>query len=331
MIFGLIDYSCKRHVIGKGFKSQNLNSTRHRSKGREFVNFKSCFFFQSVNCPNITQKDCSCRKPRRSFLIKQPISGSAVITFHAKPTLQPGDLATEQVSKKKRTFTVSQLQAAARNNTLRLVKSTTHSLLAGKRATPWNFIGASRENLRRLCLLNPANRTSPIILVWAKLTQRDEAKQKSEQEQEEEEETQQPLPPGAARVGAAAESSSAKRAAVPVDLWGQCKAVSLPLKHYWMHPGNESLRCEYHSKSNNKDKIKYPQRWLCLSSQLQMIRLLKEEVRISVIVFKWFKIKSWKKKINYSKSCRSLPSVASFHCSLKSASLFLMNLPTASL
>lgn len=141
-----------------------------------------------------------------------------MITFHAKPTLQPGDLATEQVSKKKRTFTASQLQAAARNNTQRLVKSTTHSLLAGKRATPWNFIGASRENLRRLYLLNPPNRTSPIILVWAKLTQRDEAKQKSEQEQEEEEETQQPLPPGAARVGAAAESSSAKRAAVPVDL-----------------------------------------------------------------------------------------------------------------
>lgn len=93
--------------------------------------------------------------------------------------------------------------------------------------------------------------------MWAKLTQRDEAKQKSEQEQEEEEETQQPLPPGAARVGAAAESSSAKRAAVPVDLWGQCEAVSLTLKH-WMHPGNESLRCEYHSTSDNKDQNKIP-------------------------------------------------------------------------
>lgn len=54
--------------------------------------------------------------------------------------------------------------------------------------------------------------------MWVKLTQRNEAEQESKQQQEEEEETQQPLPPGAARVGAAAETSCAKGAAVPVDL-----------------------------------------------------------------------------------------------------------------
>lgn len=86
-----------------------------------------------------------------------------------------------------------------------------------------------------------------------KLTQRDEAEQESKQQQEEEEEAQQPLPPGAARVGAAAESSSAKGAAVPVDLWEQGRAVSLTFKHE-LDSGYESLRREYHSTSNNKDK-----------------------------------------------------------------------------
>lgn len=76
------------------------------------------------------------------------------------------------------------------------------------------------------------NQTSPLNLVWVKLTQRDEAEQESEQQQEEEEETQQPLPPGAAGVGAAAESSSAKGAAVPVDLWEQGRAVSLTFKRW---------------------------------------------------------------------------------------------------
>lgn len=70
-----------------------------------------------------------------------------MITVEAKQTLQPGDIATEQLSKKKRTFTAPQLQAAARkNNAQRLVKSTTHSLLAGEKATPWNLTEAAGEN-----------------------------------------------------------------------------------------------------------------------------------------------------------------------------------------
>lgn len=58
----------------------------------------------------------------------------------------------------------------------------------------------------------------PSHQISARLTQSDEPKQESQQEQQEEEEAQQPLPPGAAGVGAAAQSPASEDAAVPVDL-----------------------------------------------------------------------------------------------------------------
>lgn len=100
------------------------------------------------------------------------------------------------------------------------------------------------------------------------LTQCDEPEQEAQQEQQEEEEAQQPLPPRATGVRAAAKSSTSEDAAVSVDLCRQMKESNL----YFL-----TLRCSSSCKYQHTGSQTHLHRWLCLSLQLQMSHLLREQ------------------------------------------------------
>lgn len=102
-------------------------------------------FFQSVKSQ---EQASSCRKKGgvSSSSKKKKIISMAVITVWAKHTLQLRPCCHRAALQENENFYCPTTPAAvSKNNTQRLVKSTTHSLPAKKMATPWNLTGASGE------------------------------------------------------------------------------------------------------------------------------------------------------------------------------------------